>query len=308
LLNEHQSLAEALHPLEKTVLRLFLEQPSWTEAALRSQSGLQAAQLSMALGWLQAKAILEVTQEARTDFVSLSEIGQRYAKDKNPPLRMAEAIEAQGGVSIRILQQREDMEPEEKSRAIGALKASGAVKVAAGGLLQMADAAKLAEFKQLQQAIERLKGGKAPVALKTLPEEDQATILQHHRKRSKSKGIFRIDEHLARHFAPTALFEALAEFLSKEDQQEMLGELSPEVLKTGTWQGKGFRKYNIQLQPSRISGGIKHPYKAYLDQVKQQFVGMGFEEMRGPLVESEFWDMDALFMPQFHPARAIHDV
>ena len=30
--------------------------------------------------------------------------------------------------------------------------------------------------------------------------------------------------------------------------------------------------------------------------------------MRGELVETEFWDMDALFMPQFHPARAIHDV
>ena len=29
--------------------------------------------------------------------------------------------------------------------------------------------------------------------------------------------------------------------------------------------------------------------------------------MRGPLVESEFWNMDALYMPQFHPARAIHD-
>ena len=35
---------------------------------------------------------------------------------------------------------------------------------------------------------------------------------------------------------------------------------------------------------------------------------MGFQEMRGPLVETEFWDMDALYMPQFHPARAIHDV
>ena len=26
------------------------------------------------------------------------------------------------------------------------------------------------------------------------------------------------------------------------------------------------------------------------------------------LVETEFWNMDALFMPQFHPARDIHDV
>jgi phenylalanyl-tRNA synthetase alpha chain len=35
---------------------------------------------------------------------------------------------------------------------------------------------------------------------------------------------------------------------------------------------------------------------------------MGFQEMRGSLIETEFWNMDALFMPQFHPARDIHDV
>ncbi|MDR3019819.1 MAG: phenylalanine--tRNA ligase subunit alpha, partial [Treponema sp.] len=35
---------------------------------------------------------------------------------------------------------------------------------------------------------------------------------------------------------------------------------------------------------------------------------LGFEEFDGPLVETEFWNSDALFMPQFHSARDIHDV
>jgi phenylalanyl-tRNA synthetase alpha chain len=80
------------------------------------------------------------------------------------------------------------------------------------------------------------------------------------------------------------------------------------MLKQGTWKNKKFRAYNIALNPPRQSIGRKHPYKEFLDFVKYKFVGMGFEEMRGPLVENEFWDMDALFMPQFHPARNIHDV
>ena len=33
---------------------------------------------------------------------------------------------------------------------------------------------------------------------------------------------------------------------------------------------------------------------------------MGFAEIGGPLVETDFWDMDALYMPQFHSARDIH--
>jgi len=36
-------------------------------------------------------------------------------------------------------------------------------------------------------------------------------------------------------------------------------------------------------------------------------LALGFKEMFGPIVETDFWDMDALFMPQFHSARDIHD-
>jgi phenylalanyl-tRNA synthetase alpha chain len=80
------------------------------------------------------------------------------------------------------------------------------------------------------------------------------------------------------------------------------------LLKDGAWRGKAVRKYNIGLRPARVFGGRKHPYRAFLDEVKLRLVSMGFEEMRGSLVENEFWNMDALFMPQFHPAREIHDV
>jgi phenylalanyl-tRNA synthetase alpha chain len=54
--------------------------------------------------------------------------------------------------------------------------------------------------------------------------------------------------------------------------------------------------------------GRRHPYREYLDSVKQKLTSMGFVEMVGNLVETEFWNMDALYMPQFHPAREIQDV
>lgn len=38
------------------------------------------------------------------------------------------------------------------------------------------------------------------------------------------------------------------------------------------------------------------------------FVSMGFEEMpTNNYVESSFWNFDALFQPQQHPARDAHD-
>jgi phenylalanyl-tRNA synthetase alpha chain len=53
--------------------------------------------------------------------------------------------------------------------------------------------------------------------------------------------------------------------------------------------------------------GRLHPYRQFLDTVRKKFTSMGFVEMRGSMAESEFWNNDALFMPQFHPARDIHD-
>jgi len=303
------NLVEGLHPLEKRVLHLFVDLGQQTEEELlKKDPELQPAQLSMALGWLQTKAVLSLVETTQESFVSLTDAGQIYADKKLPLLRMAEEIQSCGEVPIRELQQRTDMEAEEKSRAIGALKASGAVRVAPGGMLKIADAEKLTVFEAVQKAIERLDKAGSPVSLDALSSQEQAIIAEHHRKRSKSKGIFRIDERLSRSYATTEYFEAVYQKISSEKGVEELGGLSPEILKEGSWRGKQFRKYNIQLPPHRLSGGAKHPYKSFLDQVKQKFVSMGFEEMRGPLVESEFWDMDALFMPQFHPAREIHDV
>ena len=302
-------LAESLHPLEKKVLSLFQGGGRLSEAEmLEKDLSLQPSQLSMALGWLQTKEVLRVTAETRQSFVSLTETGLVYARQKNPPLRMAEEIGRRGQVPIRELQLRPDMEAEEKSSAIGALKECGAVKVAPGGLLEMADPSKLAEFERLQEVIDRLSAMKAPVELGALTPEDQTAIEAYHRKRSKSKGVFRVDERVGRSFSPTELYAPLYRKMTETGAREEIGALTPEALKDQSWRGKPFRKYNIQIPPPRISGGRKHPYKSFLDQVKQKFVSMGFAEARGPLVESEFWDMDALYMPQFHPAREIHDV
>ncbi len=301
-------LVEALHPLEKQVMRIFAVNDVCHPDLLAEGSGLKPAQISSAIEWLLAKKIIVLAEENVTLIASLTEIGERYAEAKNPPLRMAEEIMAKGEVGIRELQQRTDMEAEEKSKAIGALKSSGAVSVVPGGRFKISDEAPLSVFRDLQNVIDGLKKKDSSCLFLQCSEAEQNIIETHHRKRSPSKGIFRVDEVVSRTYKKTDLFAPVYERVASETFVETLSELTPEILKEGSWQGKKFRKYNIQLPPSRISGGALHPYKAFLDQVKTKFVSMGFSEMRGPLVESEFWDMDALFMPQFHPAREIHDV
>jgi phenylalanyl-tRNA synthetase alpha chain len=117
-----------------------------------------------------------------------------------------------------------------------------------------------------------------------------------------------VDDRVTRSFTLSPAGAAAAEHLAKEGVAEEVSQLTPELLKDGSWRNKRFRKYTISLRAPRIGTGKKHPYREFLDTVKTKLVSMGFQEMRGSLVETEFWNMDALFMPQFHPARDIHDV
>ncbi|HET7839832.1 MAG TPA: phenylalanine--tRNA ligase subunit alpha, partial [Rectinemataceae bacterium] len=76
----------------------------------------------------------------------------------------------------------------------------------------------------------------------------------------------------------------------------------------GSWKTATFRPYNINIPASRLMPGRRNAYVEFLEGVKDKLVGLGFEEFDGSLVETEFWNSDALFMPQFHSARDIHDV
>jgi phenylalanyl-tRNA synthetase alpha chain len=79
------------------------------------------------------------------------------------------------------------------------------------------------------------------------------------------------------------------------------------MLEDGSWKGKTFRSYNVKTPPVRLTPGRSNPYAKFLENVKDKLASLGFEEFDGPLVETEFWNSDALFMPQFHSARDIHD-
>jgi phenylalanyl-tRNA synthetase alpha chain len=85
-------------------------------------------------------------------------------------------------------------------------------------------------------------------------------------------------------------------------------ELTPELIIGGKWRQVKLKKYNIQAPSPLIWPGKKQPYKKFLDDLKIKLISLGFKEMVGPLIELMFFNCDALFMPQDHPAREIHDI
>ncbi|MCC6545241.1 MAG: phenylalanine--tRNA ligase subunit alpha [Nitrospirae bacterium] len=305
---ELKNIVESLHPLELKILFVFEAGKSVDDNILINEASIEQSQKDMAIGWLLAKGILSVAAETVERSVVLTETGERYFDLKIPELRIFQSIKANPDYSMADVKGRDDIEPAEISSAVGLLKEKGIIKIAAGGRLELDDESLISEFDEIQRLISLVRE-KGEISLSGLPEKEQTIIEGLHRKRGKSKGIFRINEQVNRSYVLTDTgINIHAAVLEKGIPVEEIAQLTPQMLKDGSWEGKSFRKYNITLPPPRITPGRKHPYREFLDNVKYKLVAMGFEEMRGGLVENEFWNMDALYMPQFHPARDIHDV
>ncbi len=67
------------------------------------------------------------------------------------------------------------------------------------------------------------------------------------------------------------------------------------------------RAMDVTAPAPIIHAGRKHPLQDVIDEVREIFVGLGFEEIDGPMVQNGFWNFDALFTPQDHPAREMQD-
>lgn len=79
--------------------------------------------------------------------------------------------------------------------------------------------------------------------------------------------------------------------------------LTPELIKTGLWRRTKLRPYDVGVIGEKLYPGKRQPYNRFLMQVRQKLVELGFKEMTGPIIESEFWNFDALFQAQDHPSR-----
>jgi phenylalanyl-tRNA synthetase alpha chain len=64
---------------------------------------------------------------------------------------------------------------------------------------------------------------------------------------------------------------------------------------------------DITLPGKKPPLGRLHPITQTLEEIKRIFIGLGFQVVRGPEVETEYYNFEALNMPRYHPARDEQD-
>lgn len=85
-------------------------------------------------------------------------------------------------------------------------------------------------------------------------------------------------------------------------------DLTIEMLQSGSWKSASFKPYNFTAEGVPPLAGALHPLNKVREEFRQIFFSMGFSEMPTDYyVESGFWNFDALYVPQQHPARDLQD-
>ena len=64
---------------------------------------------------------------------------------------------------------------------------------------------------------------------------------------------------------------------------------------------------DVTLPGTPVRQGHRHPLNLVLDEIKEIFLGMGFDVVSGPEVELDYYNFEALNLPPDHPARDTQD-
>lgn len=276
---------DALHPLERKVLP-HLRAGMHVED-LAAESGLSEVEVMRGLQWLAAKGVL-VINERKYHTITLGPNAKQAIAQGLPEYRFLKLLTK--AKTVPEIQQY--FSTEEFNAALGILKRRNAIAFAEGKVSKTTQAASMQhEEKEIIAFLEHIT---------TTPYEK---LDQHLLEQFKGrKDFLTVQEKTERSVTLADGFKPHA-----YDYVELIEQVTPEVISEKTWQTVRFRKYDVDaLVPTRHRGKT-HFVQEAIEAVRAIWISMGFTEMEGSVVQTAFWDMDALFVPQDHPAREMQD-
>jgi phenylalanyl-tRNA synthetase alpha chain len=276
----------------------MLSEPSrtWTLDELLSGAGwddqVHVAGSGLALSEL---GLVTVNEEIEA-FVSLGEEGVNAHREGLLEFRIWNCLSSLPE-SERTMDRlfEEGFERHEAGPGIGLLKSMG-LSIDSGRLVVEDEISISKQISVRSEFISSLSEG--PVAKLKLDDE----MVSHFLGR---KGLILINEETSRSWSLTDAGSSIEQ--SELEHVEMIGEVTPELLQSENWRGAKFKPFDVNSPAPIPMGGRPHPMQALIERIRQVFLEMGFSEIEGDFVQSAGWNMDALYIPQSHPARTMQD-
>ena len=275
-----------LHPHEFKVLRVLNKKLSVDEIA--KSSNLDRDAVNRALSWLYTKDLVKI-EERIIEEVSLLNEGKEYIEKGLPERRILSII----GNEASIKEIQDKLRKDEIEIGLGWLRRKGLISLEKGRITVLSR--KKTEDEKLLELLKK----KTTLNSDDLDSElSRGLDMLRNRKR-----VVKISEKKMIFALPTKKGMELGRSMFRGS----VSQLTPDMLISGEWKRKRFRRYDVNVYVKPQFPAKKHPLRRLIDQIRDIFVAMGFKEIKGPLIESAFWNFDSLFVPQDHPARDMHD-
>jgi len=281
---------ERLSNMEKEVLIALRDRGGEASPEELVEKGMEMVKVMNASSWLQSKGLVKIREGIKKSY-SLTKEGEKFLREGLPEKNLLSEL-MKGKKSFEELGEGESV-----GIAVGWLKRKGwceIEKIEGKKFLVITDKGKKAAGEKSAEE-EVLK------AIKEKKEGLDEKVLQM----LKRRGAIKEKERIVRTIYLTEKGKKVVD-KGIEIKDEIV-QLTPEIIKSREWEKKDFRKYDVRAFAPAIYPGKHHPMMQLIKKIRNIFVEMGFKEIQGNYVESCFWDMDVLFIPQDHPARDMQD-
>lgn len=278
-----------LHEHEKKILKVLEDVKVSSVKELEGLTGLVKDSIEKASLWAKVKGVVSI-REDKTEFVELTKEGLEYSKDALPERKLIILL-SKGSGKIGELRKKVNR----FSIGLVWVKRNGWVEIKNGNLSITERGKRILE--------------------ENIPEEKVLSSLSTGKKLSKDfdpkvisklekRGLIRRREKVHKYISLTDLGR---EILPKIKINDEIGQLKPDMIISKEWEKKPLRGYDITIPVSKTYPGKKHYMTQLIEYIRQIWLEMGFKEMTGPILEVSFWNFDALYQPQDHPARDLAD-
>lgn len=288
-----------LHPLEKSILEALVGRNGKSIEELAKATRLGIDQIRRGIEWLKLKGLIHLDEVSS---VSLGTSGYLAIKQGLPERRLVDYLR-NGKNRIEEIWNSGFFSQKESHSAFRYAKQNNWIvqqrdSVGEKRLVRMLAADNKSNEEKLLNKLKEQENLK----MSDLTSEELNTF---NSLKSRDPGYVR--EHKLPNETTVTLLEAGKRALSAVADVDMKAEvLAERKISAG--------KLSVELPPMDVQApvrylfpGRKHPIVNLIAEVSEIFVGLGFTEIEGPIAQTSFWNFDALFTPQDHPAREVQD-
>ena len=283
---EKEKLILSLTPLERKVFPILKEENNSNKISEKLK--LKQVEVVRALGWLESKNLIKIDKQEK-ELIILDKNGMLYLKKGLPEKQFLKLL------PNTLDKLKQDLSQDEINVSIGKLKRENAIifgkeiKITKNGLSLLQKETK-----------EELFLKKLPIELGKLNNEEKLIY-------DELKSRKEIIKNEIKKTIKINLTNLGKELINYKLKSNLIETLTPEILVKEKWKNKTFRRYDIKANVGKIYAGRRHFVNEAINYVRKIWLELGFKEMQGNLIQTSFWNFDALFVPQDHPARDMQD-